>query len=143
MNTPNNTSKRRWAIRLLLVLALVGIAFLMYEIGKEYDVLIDNETVTIDGREYPAIEYASVVVDGGEDKPLAFEAEDRLIRKMAGRGHTLRVNILAGDGETVTRTIERQIKLNVDTKAWMISLPAVAAEAPGIFIRNPARAEQE
>lgn len=141
MDTANNTSKRRWTIRLLLVLALVGIAFWMFEIGREFDVLIDNEAVTINDREYPNVQYANVVLDG-EGKPLFFEADDRLIRKMAGKKHTLRVDILDDDQETVTKTVERQIKLNSDTKAWMISLPAVVGEAPDVFLPNPAQTGQ-
>ena len=138
-----NVSKRRWIIRLLLLAVLVGIAFLMYDIGKEYTVLIDNETVTIDGKEYPAVEYADLVVDGEENKAISFEMDDRLIQKMVGNGHTLRVKILKDDQETVTGTVERHIKLNIDTKAWMISLPAIVGEAPNIFIPNPLYSEEE
>ena len=141
--TVSNVSKRRWTIRLILLAALVGIAFLMYDIGKEYNVLIDNETVTIDGKEYPAVEYADLIVDGNEAKALSFEADDRLIQKMVGNGHTLRVKILKDDQETVVKTVERKIKLTVDPKAWMISLPAVVGEAPNIFIPNPLYSEEE
>ncbi len=140
--TVSNISKRRWTIRLLIIAALVGIAFWMYDIGKEYNVLVDNETVTIDGKEYPTVEYADLVVDGDEKKPLSFEADDRLVQKMVGKGHTLRVNILKDDQETLVKTIERHIKLNVDTRAWMISLPAVVGEAPNIFIPNPLFSEE-
>lgn len=135
--TVSDISKRRLAVRLLLLAALIGIAFWMHEIGKEYSVLVDNETVTINGTEYPAVARAEVFLDGDETKGLSFEAEDRLVLKMVGRGHILRVNLLEEDGETVIRTIERRININVDTTAWMISLPAVTADAPGIFIPNP------
>jgi len=136
-------SKRRWTIRLILLAALVGVAFWMYEIGKEYSVLIDNETVTIGGNEYAAVGYATLTVDGDDAKPLSFEADDRLVQKMVARSHTLSVNILGEDGETVVKTVERRIKLNADAAAWMISLPAVAAEAPEIFIPNPLSKPQD
>lgn len=139
---PSNVAKRRWAIRLILVAALVGVAFLMYDIGKEYSVLIDNDTVTIDGRKYPAIEYADLVIDG-EKKALFFQEEDRLIRKLVGKEHTLLVKVLDDDEETVVETVERRVKLDVNTKAWMISLPAIVGGAPDIFIPNPLYSEED
>lgn len=141
--TISNLSKRRWAIRLLLIAALIGVAFWMYEIGKEHSVLIDNETVTIGGKEYQAIDRADVILDGNEDKKLSFEADDRLIQKMVGRSHTLRVKILGDDEETVIGTVERHIKININTQALMLSLPAIVEEAPEIFIPNPLFSPQE
>ena len=136
-------AKRRLAIRLALLLGMVALAFAMYHIGKEFNVLLDNETVTVDGTDYPMIDYAMLTIDGDDDKEIEIMADDRIIRKMVGKKHKLVLKIMAEDEETVVKTVERTITLNVDTKAWMVSLPAVANEAENIFVPNPAYSEDD
>lgn len=135
--------KRRIAIRLLLVAALVGVAFLMYNIGREYKVLLDNETVAVDGTEYPAVPYAELTIDGNENKKTEIFADDRIVEKMVGSRHSLMLTIMNEDDGKVIRTVERTFKLNVDTRKWMISLAAVAGGAENIFVPNPLADEDE
>jgi hypothetical protein len=116
---------------------MIALGFLMYHIGKEYSVFLDNETVTINGGEYAAVGYGSLTIDGDEKQSLDFWADDRVIRKVLGKTHKLSVKILDEDDDSVIRTIERTVSLSIDTRAFMISLAAIAGEAEDIFVPNP------
>jgi hypothetical protein len=133
----NGVNKRRLIVRLVLVALLIGLGFLMYDIGKEYSILIDNETVEIDGREYPTIVYGSLVIDGNEKDAADIWEDDRVLRKLTGVSHTLSVRTLDEDDDSVLATVERQVRLDFDARAMMISLPAIAGGAENILIPNP------
>ena len=101
-----NINKKRLVIRLALVALLVLLCFVLYYIGKEHEVLLDNKNVTIEGREYQEIPYMNVVVDGDEDKALEFYAGDRDVVKLKGPSHTLKISVINEDTEEVTKTVE-------------------------------------
>lgn len=77
-------NKKRLIIRIVLLAALILLCFGLYYIGKEHEVLLDNKTVTIAGKEYAAIPYMTLVVDGNEEKEMEFYADDRDVVKLAG-----------------------------------------------------------
>lgn len=130
-------NKRRSVIRVLLLVLLVALGFTMYNIGKEYTIVVDNDAVTIDGREYSAIPYGALVIDGDEKKALEIWEDDRLLHKLTGANHKLVVKVLNEDDESVLSTVEHSIKLDFNTKRWMISLPAIVAGAENVLVENP------
>jgi hypothetical protein len=129
-------NRRRLIIRTALAVCFIALGFLMYRIGKEYEVFIDNETVTIDGERYEAVKYGSFVVDSGGKAADIWEY-DRVIRKMTGRSHKFTVNILNEEDDSIIDTVERTVILNVDTRKWMVSLAAIANGGDNVFIPNP------
>ncbi|MDR1481228.1 MAG: hypothetical protein LBI74_01225 [Synergistaceae bacterium] len=128
---------RRFIIRTVLILLLIVLGMAMYNIGREYSVLLDNGTVTIDGREYPVIAYGSLIIDGDERKAIDIWEDDRLLQKLVGTSHTLRVLVLDEDDDSAQKTAERKIEMDFDTREWMISLAAIAGESERILIPNP------
>ncbi|MDR2780292.1 MAG: hypothetical protein LBB28_04120 [Synergistaceae bacterium] len=128
---------RRVAVQALVVLLLAGIGFLMYKIGREFDVIIDNGTVNIDGARYEAMDYGMVIIDGDEKKGFNMWAKDRVIKKMIGSEHRLSIQIMNEDDDSVVKTVERGITLGFDQRAMMVSIPAVIGDAPGILTPNP------
>ena len=127
---------RRLLIRLLTVACLVGVGFLMYRLGKEFEVIIDNGAVYAGGVRYEAMPYGTVYIDG-DAKGFDMSADDRIIRKMVGKNHKLTVKILNEDDDSVLKTIEREITLDFNPKADMVSVSAIIAEAGGILTPNP------
>jgi hypothetical protein len=125
---------RRLLIRVALVAALVAISFVMYDIGKERNVLLDNKSASIDGVEYEALVGVSIIVDGG--KKTGVRPDARIAHKMVGRTHTIRLEISEGG-----KSIERTVRLTMNMKSWMISLPALAGGARDIYIPRPAAAQ--
>ncbi|MDR1579809.1 MAG: hypothetical protein LBS35_05585, partial [Synergistaceae bacterium] len=54
---------RRLLIRLLTVACLVGAGFLMYHLGREFEVIIDNGPVSAGDVRYEAMPYGTVYID--------------------------------------------------------------------------------
>ena len=138
----SKTHSKRTFIRIGLFIALVGFGFFLYNIGMEHQVLLDNKTVTVDGKSMEEIPYARLTIDNNTEEPIEFEVGDRDITKLVGRSHKLKLEILEEDLETVTKTVERDLPLGT-TPSVMISLPAILAEAENITIPLPTEAENE
>jgi hypothetical protein len=130
-----NVMARRLVIRFALIAALVSAAFLMHSIGKEHNVMLDNKAAVIGGIEYAPIEALSLSVDGVKKSDV--KAGGRAAHKMIGKRHVITVGILRPD-KTVEKTIERSVRLGLDMKKWMISLPALAVGASDIYIPSQA-----
>jgi hypothetical protein len=128
---------RRAAMRAAAVLILVGIGFLMYKIGREFDVIIDNGAAEIGGRRYEAMEYGVVTIDGDDKKGFSMWAKDRVIKKMIGSNHKLSIRIMNEDDDSVLKTVERGINLGFNQKAMMVSIPAIIGDSPDILTPNP------
>jgi hypothetical protein len=124
-------------IRAIVVLFLIGIGFLMREIGREFDVIIDNGAVNIGGAKYEAMEYGMVIIDGDEKKGFNMWAKDRVIKKMTGSSHKLSVQIMNEDDDSVVKTVERQITLGFNQRAMMVSIPAIIGDSSDILTPNP------
>jgi hypothetical protein len=140
MATASKVKTRRLCIRLALIALLAGLGVLMYNIGREYGILLDNGKTTIGGEEYRAIPYGLLVIDGDEKNPLEFWEDDRLLHKLTGKTHTFTVKILDEDDESVIGTVQRVVTLDFDTRRWMLSLPAmaIAGRVDEILVANPA-----
>jgi hypothetical protein len=133
----SDVSNRRFAARAAIVAALVVLAFAMYNIGKEYNVLLDNKTVSIDGVEYPMLETVSLTLDGVKKNDV--KADARAAHKMVGKSHKIKIDVLRGD-KSVEKTVERTVKFSMNMRAWMISLPALAGGAKNIYVPSPVTA---
>jgi hypothetical protein len=127
---------RRLAIRLLAIVTLAAAGFLAYHVGKEFDVIIDNGSVAIEGARYESMPYGTVYIDG-DAKGFDLWAGDRVIKKMAGKKHRLTIKVLKEEDDSVVKTVEREITLNFNPKAKMVSAPAIIAEAENILTPNP------
>ena len=124
---------RRNAIRTGLVLLLVGLGVLLFFLGKEHQVFLDNKAVAAGGKEIPALESGRVTVEGGE--PLEFVADDRDVTKIRGPRAHVKLELLDPEGK-VTRTVERSVSFSFENRA-MISLPALAAGDEGYRLAPP------
>jgi hypothetical protein len=128
---------RRLLARTFVIILLVITAVAMYKIGKEYDVILDNKTVTIGDDACDAVEYGTVTIDGDEQGAFDIWAGDRVIKKMTGKNHSLTIKVLNEDDDSVTKTVNRDITLDFDTRANMLSIAAMINEAQSIIIPNP------
>lgn len=137
-------NKKRLIIRIVLLAALILLCFGLYYIGKEHEVLLDNKTVTIAGKEYAAIPYMTLVVDGNEEKEMEFYADDRDVVKLQGPSHKLLIKVIDEQSEKVLKTVEKDINLGT-VSTVMLSLPAIVdgAENPEIPIPTEQQVQQE
>jgi hypothetical protein len=126
---------RRFLIRLLTVACLVGVGFLTYHLGKEFEVIIDNAPVSVGGVRYEATPYGRIFIDA-DTKGFDMWAGDRVVKKMVGKNHKLTVKVLNED-DSVLKTIEREITLDFNPKAQMVSVSAIIAASANILTPNP------
>jgi hypothetical protein len=112
----------------------------MYHLGKEFEVIIDNGAVSAGGARYEAMPYGTVYIDE-DTKGFDMWADDRIIKKMVGKNHKLTVKILNEDDDSILKTAERDITLDFNPKAEMVSVSAIIAGASGILTPNPLYSE--
>ena len=136
-NKNGSAGARRAVIRLAVLAALVALGFLMHKIGKEFDVIIDNGTVSIDGARHEGMAYGTVIIDGDEKKKFDMWADDRVIKKMVGSKHSLTIKVVNEDDDSVIRTEEREITLDFNPNAEMVSISAILGGAKTILTPNP------
>lgn len=137
-----NLNKKRLVIRIILLALLVGLCFALFYIGKVHEVLMDNKTVSIDGKEYQAIPYMNVIVDGDEEKSLEFYADDRDAVKLQGPSHTLTIKVIDEQSEKVLKTVEYKLPLGTKSSV-MVSLPAIVDGATSVELPLPTLESQE
>jgi hypothetical protein len=64
-------------------------------------------------------------------------ANDRFNKKMVGKNHKLTVKVINEDDDAVLKTVEREITIDFNPKAEMVSISAIIAEASDILVPNP------
>lgn len=134
--TLENVNKKRLVIRVVLLALIVAFGFLLFYIGKQHEVLLDNKEVEIAGKSYKAPEYMVVTINGDEEKSMEFYPDDRDVVKLDGPTHSIKVAVVNEDTEEVIKTVERSFNFG-RTSALMISLPALLEGAPDVYLPLP------
>ena len=124
---------RRNGIRTVLVLLLVGLGVVLFALGKEHQVFLDNKALAVGGAEIPALEAVRVTVDGGE--PLEFAADDRDVVQTRGLRAQVKLEVLDGNGN-VTKTVERSVSFSFEDRV-MLSLPVLVQGGEGYRLPPP------
>lgn len=131
-----NINKKRLVIRIALLALIVAFGFFLFYIGKQHEVLLDNKEVEISGKTYTPAEYMVVTINGDEENTLEFYPDDRDVAKLNGPSHTIKVQIVNEETEEVIKTVERSFNFG-RTGNLMISLPALAEDAPDVYLPLP------
>ncbi len=106
---------RQLLIRVGFVLVLIIIAIVMYHVGKQHTILIDNNN--IDGLR--AVDWAMVSVDGQEALEMYPRIRDQAL--VVGQKHTIEVTYTNEDWEDVTVSVDVTVPL--EQNMMMFSLP--------------------
>ncbi|MGN0907475.1 MAG: DUF6672 family protein [Bullifex sp.] len=108
---------RTFWIRFAAIIAVILVAVLMYVIGKQHNVYIDNK----DQGSYKAFSFCEVTMDKQDSLQLA--KRDRDVFTVVNQGHKLTVE---ANGQT--KTVKLSIPLQM--KNILINIPAFMADAP-------------
>ena len=119
----------RWYQRLIVIAGLIALGFLLFYIGREHRVFLDNKTVN----EYKALPQINVSINGGEVAELM--PRDRDMRKVVGPKFELKAELFDDKGE-ITDTFTRIITVGC-RKDIMISLPILAGESEDFILPSP------
>lgn len=120
-------NKRGLIFKIGTVALLIGIAVLMFFIGRGHTVYIDNKTVEYDGQSYKAFNKAVVYVDGERIAKLA--TRERGKATVIGQKFTMTLELTREKGGE-TETMELTYKLPRTWDGIVISLPAYLNDLP-------------
>ena len=127
---------KRNAIRIALLVFVVLLSVFLYRLGKGFDLLVDNKTVSIGDRNYSALSLVRVSINDSE--PLELMKRDREVISVVGYTHTIKVEILDMD-EDVVKTVEKEFTLTRKS-GDLLSIPAlVEGERDWIIVRQERR----
>lgn len=125
--------KKQIAVNLGLVLLLTLLSIFLYISGKGYDLLIDNQTVILNGMTYEARGTVLVYVD--KQEPLELLIDDRDISSVIGKKHRIKVELLDEKEEKVIKVIEKGFTIDAK-KGTLFSVPALLGGASDWVIPN-------
>lgn len=123
-------TQRTLIARSLLVLAVLGLAVLMFFIGKGHSFYLDTHKLTVDGVEYRAPDMVTVTVD--RLPPEEMFANDRVKVSVMGQRHRIRLEFADGSAP-----LEREFRVPLSLQEAVISVTAVAAGLPDSQVVAP------
>lgn len=112
-------------LRLILVVFLIALGIVLFIIGKEHKVFIDNRDLSIAGENYTATVRYEVWVDGEKIGRTTLNPGKRNVIYLAGPQHKIVLREIK-DGKTVGK-IEKDINLSLGQTQVIINIPALVA----------------
>ncbi|MGI6433067.1 MAG: DUF6672 family protein [Sphaerochaetaceae bacterium] len=122
MRTPS--VKRRTLFQVATILFLILLAALMFLIGKQHTLLLDNQTIELNQKSYQALSLVEVAVDKQPFLELAARDRDKALVK--GQRHTITVRYT--DKAFEEHVITKKVKLSLFDDMLLISIPALVAQ---------------
>lgn len=119
--------KKRFFIRLATVLVLIGIAVLMYFLGRGHTVYFDNKKLEYDGVTYDTPYKVEVYVDG--ERAAKLYDKERGSSICIGANFKMELKVTQEKGGTETEETY-SIKLPYDKDGVIVNLPGLMAGLP-------------
>jgi len=116
---------RRNYVQLASVAVILLIAVLMFIIGRQHTVLLDNKTVEHEGKTYAAFSIVTVEVDREGELELA--ARDRDKAEVMGQRH--KITVVYTDRSFEEHTLVKKFKVPIGQDMVLLSIPALVGEA--------------
>lgn len=118
------TVTRRHMFQLATVVVILIIAVLMFVIGRQHTILLDNKTIEHAGTSYPPFSIVTVEVD--KEGELELAARDRDKAEVMGQRHKIRV--VYTDKFFEEHEVIQRFKVPLGQDMVLISLPALVAQ---------------
>ena len=119
--------KKRFFIRLATVLVLIGIAVLMYFLGRGHTVYFDNRKLEYDGVTYDTPYKVEVYVNG--ERAAKLNDKERGSSICIGANFKMELKVTQEKGGTETEETY-SIKLPYDKDGLIVNLPGLMAGLP-------------
>ena len=107
-----------------VVLGLIVLSAYLFYIGKGHTLLLDTNTVTIDGKELRSAASVTVAVDGKEVDTMG--RAERVMVSIGGPKHTITIV----DGSDPEKRVERTFTVPTFMDLALVSIPAILGNAP-------------
>lgn len=120
---------RRFYVRSAAIFLLVILSVLMFNIGKQHNILLDNKTIAIEDKEYKALSFVEVQIDKTESIELARRDRDQAL--VTGQSH--KIKVIYTDSSFNEIVLERKFKVPLSEEMLILSIPS--------FVANPDKVE--
>lgn len=121
---------RRFYVRSIALVLLVLLFVVMFLIGKQHSVLIDNRNVEVNGIEYKALNIVEFYIDNEDGIELAKRDRDQV--DVTGQSH--KVKVVYTDSNWDEIELERKVKLPLNEDMLLFSIPAFIASPDDVSI---------
>ena len=120
-------NKRKLLIRLAVLLVILGIAAVMFVIGRGHTVYFDNKTAEYEGTEYAAFQRVNVFVNGEQVAKLS--KRDRGMATWIGQHFSMELEVTENKGDE-PRRIPVSFALPYSMDGVLVNLPELVAGLP-------------
>lgn len=110
-------------MRLIAIVIILLIGMMLFFIGKQHTILLDNKTITINGEEIKALKMVEVQVDKLDS--LEFVPRDRDKVAVTRQKHTITVSYTDVDWNEIS--ITRKFRIPLMEEMAIISIPTLVA----------------
>ncbi len=111
-------------VKLGSVLAIIGLAIVLFFVGKEHQFLLDNNTIEINGKSYSSLNLVSAKIDNSDF--IEIPRRTRMNNFQTGQSHKITLNYIENGQE---KELVTKFKVPASEKNTLISLPALIAGA--------------
>ena len=120
-------NKKQWIARILTVAVLLGIAAVMFVIGRGHTVYFDNKTAEYNGTQYSAFQRVNVTVNG--ERVAKLSKRDRGMATWIGQDFKMELEVTENKGDD-PKIIPVSIKLPYGMDGIVVNLPELVAGLP-------------
>jgi len=117
------TFNRTFLMRLIAIVIILLFSVMLFFIGKQHTVLLDNKTITVNGEEIKALKMVEVQVNKLDS--LEFVPRDRDKVVVTRQKHTITVSYTDVDWNEIS--ITRKFRLPLMEEMAIISIPTLVA----------------
>ena len=117
----------KWLVRLGVLIVILGIAALMFVIGRGHTVYFDNKTATYEDTEYTAFQKVEIYVNG--ERVAKLSKKDRGMATWIGQHFKMELEVTRNKGDELER-ISVAIELPYSMDGILVNLPELVAGLP-------------
>lgn len=115
---------RRHLFQLAAIVVMIALAVIMYIIGRQHTVLLDNKTIEHEGKSYPA--FSIVEVEVNKEGKIELAARDRDKADVMGQRH--KITVTYTDKFFEEHEVVKKFKVPIGYDMVLISIPALVAD---------------
>jgi len=119
MERPTIKMDRRLIVRIVAIVLVLILAVVMFHIGKEHTILLDNKTVG----DYKALSQVNVTIDKLPEIELYPRDRDQAV--VTAQNH--RIRLVYTDSSYNEVVLEKKLKLPISEKMMLLSIPTLVA----------------
>ena len=118
---------KKWLVRLGVLIVILGVAALMFVIGRGHTVYFDNKTAEYEGTEYTAFQKVEVYVNG--ERVAKLSKRDRGMATWIGQHFKMELEVTRNKGDEPEH-IPVAIELPYAMDGILVNLPELVAGLP-------------